>query len=232
VKTGAAKDKEPWTKQMQAAIDNAKRAFAVDIPAEIKRIKADANIKDNKYPEFWKIIKPSFKAVVVRTRKGEDGESCKVKEYKINRSLSCPMNYLSQVKIAEFHSDLPTLPVSDFFVKYQMDDRKKSKKIEKMIQDYAIDFSNFVISEESSIQDLFLLRKDFDNLVRDIQGMVMPSKYVGLMSWLVNRAFICTPQTVNNHKLDTLLDKNKARLLKVLYTVNSEALLKVFSKNV
>ena len=216
----------------QCAIDNAKRAFDVDIPAEIKRIKSDVNIKENKYPEFWKIIKPSFKPVVVRTRRGEDGEPYKYKEYKINRALSCPMNYLSQVKIAEFHSDLPTLPVSEYFVKYQMDDRKKSKKIEKMIQDYAIDFSNFVISEESSIQDLFLLRKDFDNLVCDIQGMVMPSKYVGLMSWLVNRAFICTPQTTNNHKIDTLLDKNKARLLKVLYTVNPEALLKVFSKNV
>jgi len=211
----------------QCAIDNAKRKFDVDLTEEIKRIKADANIKENKYPEFWKIIKPSFRPVITRVKNGE-----RIKEYKVNRSLSCPMNYLSKVNIAEYHSELPTLPVSDFFVKYQMDDRKKSKKIEKMIQEYAIDFSNFMISEDSDIQDLFLLRKDFDSLVKDIQGMVMPSKYVGLMSWLVNRAFICSPQTTNNHRLDTLLDKNKARLMKVLYTVNPEALLKVFSKNV
>lgn len=212
---------------MQCAIDNAKRKFDVDLTEEIKRIKADANIKENKYPEFWKIIKPSFRPVITRVKNGE-----RIKEYKVNRSLSCPMNYLSRVNIAEYHSELPTLPVSDFFVKYQMDDRKKSKKIEKMIQEYAIDFSNFMISEDSDIQDLFLLRKDFDSLVKDIQGMIMPSKYVGLMSWLVNRAFICSPQTTNNHRLDTLLDKNKARLMKVLYTVNPEALLKVFSKNV
>mgnify|MGYP007122110156 CR=1 FL=1 len=145
------------------------------------------------------------------------------------------MNYLSQVKIAEYHSDRPTLPISDFFVSYKMDEsRKKSRKIEKLIQDYAIDFTDFIISEDSNQQDLLLLRKDFDRLVSDIQRTVMPDKYIGLMSWLVNRAFIISPKIndENYKRMTSLLEKNKSKLLKILYTVNPEALLKIFSKNV
>lgn len=220
---------------MQCAIDNAKRKFDIDISSEIKRIKADVNIPENKYPEFWKIIKPEFRPYTLKTRKNEYDETEKYKVSKINKHLSCPMNYLCQVKITEYHSSKPTLPVSNYFVPYKLDgSRKKSKKIEKLIQDYALNFTDFILSEDSDLQDLFLLRKDFDNLVADIQRMVMPDKYIGLMAWLINRAFFVTPSMNegNQKKMNSLLEKNKSKLLKVLYTVNPEALLKCFSKNV
>lgn len=39
----------------QVAIDNAKRAFDVDINEEIKLLKQSLDIENNQYPIFWKL---------------------------------------------------------------------------------------------------------------------------------------------------------------------------------
>ena len=53
------------------------------------------------------------------------------------------------------------------------------------------------------------------------------------MSWLINRAFLVTPQIIsNNAKSASTMKKNRAILLKTLYTVNSANLLEVLGKNV
>jgi hypothetical protein len=69
----------------QVAIDNAKRRFDINLSGEISRIKEDMNIKTNKYPSFWLIIKKNFNV------------------NNINDELKCPMNYLYELDLSEFH---------------------------------------------------------------------------------------------------------------------------------
>ena len=53
------------------------------------------------------------------------------------------------------------------------------------------------------------------------------------MSWLVNRAFLITPQTIGKKDVSaSTMRNNRSILLKTLYTVNPSSLLEVFSKNV
>lgn len=54
----------------------------------------------------------------------------------------------------------------------------------------------------------------------------------GLMSWLIDRAFLITPNIQSNkNKTDRKTNENKALLLKVLYDINSQNVLQIFSKN-
>ena len=209
---------------MQCAIDNAKRTFDVDIPAEIKRIKSEIDLTTNGYPAFWLVIRRGF----ART--------------KINPKLSCPMNKVYDTKVKMVQPKTPTLPMSSFYVKYELDlNKRRSKKIEDLIEKYSLDLFNYHTddhtwdNEDSDMiyNDYLLLKADFEQLVNDIRRMVLPDKYIGLMSWLINRAFIITPQMQSNqHTLQTNINKNKSLLLKILYTVNPECLLKCFAKNV
>lgn len=197
----------------QCAIDNAKRQFDIDLNNEIKRIKKDMNIKKYKYPCFWSIIKRGFK-----------GKN-------INYSLKCPMNYLYDLKFKEFHNKAKTLPISDFFVKYELDgNRVKSKKVEEFIQDYSLKLYDSVNNNET---DYILLRSDFEELINHIRNIYISRNYLGLMSWLIDRAFLITPQIRKNNKvIKSKIRSNKSILLKVLYEVNPTALLKCFSKKI
>ena len=54
----------------------------------------------------------------------------------------------------------------------------------------------------------------------------------GLMSWLIDRAFLITPNIQSNkNKTDRKTNENKALLLKVLYDINPQNVLQIFSKN-
>ena len=48
----------------QISIDSAKRASAVDVTSEIKRIKSELDMKTNGYPAFWRCIRPGFKGYI------------------------------------------------------------------------------------------------------------------------------------------------------------------------
>ena len=198
----------------QAAIDSAKRQFDVDITSEIKRIKKDLNVKENKYPLFWKSVKYNFS------------------DRNINKSLDCPMNRLYNLNLTKFRSDTATLPLSEFFIKHQLDiNRKISKKIEELITRYSLKINDFNINHETDAEYI-LLRNDFDGLVRAIRNANISNKYVGLMSWLLDRAFNISPDVSRNRMLRSKLNANRSLLLKVLYEVNKDALLKCFtSKN-
>ena len=198
----------------QAAIDSAKRQFDVDITSEIKRIKKDLNVKENKYPLFWKSVKYNFS------------------DRNINKSLDCPMNRLYNLNLTKFRSDTATLPLSEFFIKHQLDiNRKISKKIEELITRYSLKINDFNINHETDAEYI-LLRNDFDGLVRAIRNANISNKYVGLMSWLLDRAFNISPDVSRNRMLKSKLNANRSLLLKVLYEVNKDALLKCFtSKN-
>lgn len=198
----------------QCAIDNAKRQFDIDLSDEIKRIKNDMDIEEHNYPVFWKLIKRNFKG-------------------KINQELHCPMNYLSNIKFSSHREQTKTLPMSYFFNKFELDiNRKTCKRVEDFIQEYSLRIYNYNTSEEADNENYLLLRSDFEDMIAKIRKINISSSYLGLMSWLIDRAFIVTPDAKRHRKeMYSTISKNKALLLKVLYDVSPKNLLKCFSKN-
>lgn len=194
----------------QVAIDSAKRQFDIDLSDEIKNIKKGLNIRKNKYPIFWASIKKNFN------------------RNNINPKLKCPMNCLSKKRIDKYRSKNSTIPISEFFIKHKLDiNRKTSKKVEDLISKYALKIQGY--NCELSDVDYLLLRSDFDDLIDSIRKTSISGNYIGLFSWLLDRAFEMTPDVKRNCKLNKKLNTNKSLLLKVLYEVNSKALLQCFS---
>lgn len=202
----------------QVAIDNAKRQFDIDLVGEIDRIKKDMNITENQFPNFWRLIRRDLK------------------NDKFNENLHCPMNCLYNLELNKFRHDSKTLPISHFFKKYELEkNRKTCKRVEELISRYSFNVFNYNISNENILdrdEEYLLLRSDFDDLISDIKSIYISGNYVGLFSWLVNRAFAITPGINRNEQvIKTKINANRSILLKILYEVNSANLLKVFSNN-
>lgn len=197
----------------QCAIDNAKRRFDIDLSEEIKRIKNDMDIKEHKYPSFWKLIRRDISLD------------------KINLSLHCPMNSLYSLELNNYRPSTTTLPMSYFFKKFELDkNRKTCKKVEDLITTYSLQIEN--ARNKESDDNYFLLRSDFDDLIRNIQSVYISKNYLGLMSWLLDRAFVVsTSAKRNSRQIKSKLRMNKSILIKALYCTNSANLLKCFSKN-
>lgn len=199
----------------QCAIDNAKRTFDIDIMSEIKRIKRELDVANNGYPKFWLVIRSGF-----------DKE-------KINPRLRCPMNSVYNIKTTYEISETTTLPIKKFFISHKLDcSRSFSKKIEHMIEKYSLELMNYNSQEDKKDgSEFLLLRSDFDEMIQDIRELTISKKNVGLMSWLINRAFLISDSIIGNSEvLKTTLNKNKSLLLKTLYEVNPDALLSCFCK--
>lgn len=197
----------------QCAIDNAKRRFDIDISGEIKRIKNNMDIKDHLYPSFWTIIKKDFN------------------KNKINDHLKCPMNYLYNLDLSDFRNSDSTLPMSYFFIKYGMNNNIRTcKKVEDLLSKYSIKLYQRNLDKDN--ETYLLLRKDFDDLISDINKIKISKNYLGLFSWLIDRAFLITPNLKSTRKqIISTINKNKSILIKVLYDINPDSLLKCFSKN-
>lgn len=198
----------------QCAIDNAKRTFDIDLTDEIRRIKNDMDINEHRYPEFWRIIKKDF---------NKDN---------INKDLICPMNYLASLKFDKVRSCEHTIPMSEFFIKHPVTiHKRKCMRIENMIERFSISLSIVQMNGEWDRESVFLLRSDFSEIVREIQTLNISSNYLGLMSWLIDRAFQITPSVIRNRKsLNSKLSKNKSILLKILYESNKNTFLSCFIK--
>lgn len=196
----------------QVAIDNAKRKFDVDLNSEISRIKNDMNIKKNGYPMFWKSIKPSFSME------------------RINKNLICPMNEIKKMEPKSSYSSRDTLPMSYFFKLSKIDgNRRKSIKVENLIEKYSFDLYDYSVNSNG---DYNILEESFDELVEDIRNTYISKGYAGLMSWLINRAFLITGDAkAKSDVMSSDTSKNRAALLKVLYKVSPKVFLDCFSKN-
>ena len=200
---------------MQAAIDSAKRRFDLNISEEIHRIKKDMDLQTHGYPAFWLSIKKDF---------SRDN---------INYDLKCPMNYLYNLKLNKFRSPDTTLPTSHFFKKFPNNVNKKTcKRVEEMIVKYSLSLNEYNSSiDEDENNDYLILRTDFDDMVSEISHMNISGNYIGLFSWLIDRALKITPEINGNIQLKSKLNKNRSLLIKTLYTVNPRNLLKCFSNN-
>ena len=189
--------------------------FDVDLVDEIKRIKKDLNVSEIGYPKFWMLIHPEF------NRKN------------INNKLVCPMNYMSELKLLRFRSSELTLPMSHYFIKYDLDiSRRQCKKVEQFIEQYGIEFNNFVLDESFDWCDsthTLVLRDDFEEMIETIRGLYISKSYIGLYSWLLDRGFNITT-SVKCQSKDSKLSKNRSLLLKTLYDINKENLLNSFKK--
>ena len=199
----------------QCAIDNAKRMFDIDLNSEIKRIKKELDVSENGYPKFWLLIHPEFN------------------KSNINWQLKCPMNYMSELKLMQFRSEDSTLPMSHYFIKYDLDvNRRQCKKVEQFIEQYGIEFNSYVTDDNIDWTDksnILLLKDDFNDMIEDIRAIYISKSYIGLYSWLLDRGFNITTSVkcqANNSKLN----KNRSLLLKVLYDVNRDNLLNSFKK--
>ena len=196
----------------QVSIDSAKRRYDIDISKEIQRIKKDMDISKNGYPKFWLHIRRGFN------------------RDKINYNLKCPMNVLSDINFKEYPIQKGVLPMTYFFKQYELkESRRKSKKVEKLIEKYSLEL---YCSHLNNDDEYFLLRSDFDELIEDIRAIYISKEYLGLMSWLINRTFCITPNVQGRDDIiQSTLRKNKSILLKTLYAVNPNNLLEIFSKN-
>ena len=195
----------------QLAIDSAKKRFDIDIPAEIKLIKKQMNVKENGYPMFWSVI-----------RKGFNKNS-------LNEDLHCPMNYLYNLRFKEIRSKDSTLPMDYFFKKHKLDDdKRKCKKIEEFIQKYSLKLFDERTDRDT---DYLLLRSDYEDLISDLSMINFSKNSVGVMSWLIDRAFVITPAMKSNkQKSLSTLNKNRSLLLKVLFDVNKKVLFSCFKR--
>lgn len=201
----------------QAAIDNSKRTYDIDIMEEIERLKNVLNIDENKYPEFWLGIRKGFN------------------KNKINNDIKCPMNYLYGIKIKKYHSTLSSIPVDEFLQEYQFDNQKrKSLRVEQLIQNYSLALCNYRRGdnkgEEKREENSLLLRSDFDELIDDLRSTYISKNYIGLMSWLLHRAFMIGEEEVVDRENISRTRNNKSILIKILYEVSPKSLLKCFSK--
>ena len=193
----------------QAAIDSAKRTFEVDITEEIKRLKKDINVEHNGYPPFWLIIRKDFD------------------KSKINYQLHSPMGYLYGLKPGKINPSTTTLPMSDFFNPHTLEiDKRISKRVEEWIEKYSLNIFRTNMKDD---EEFLLLREDFIELIEGIRELDLGTKYIGVFSWLLNRAFLITPSLRQNEK--TLLaqtNKNKMLLMNVLFNVNKDMFLSCF----
>lgn len=143
------------------------------------------------------------------------------------------MNYLYNLDLAKFHSNSPTLPMSQFFNKYEMDiNIKTCKKVEDLICKYSIKLYQYNTMDTQEDNNYFLLRKDFDDIISDIRRIKISKNYLGLFSWIIDRSFRIYPGTLRNqYKIISNINKNRSIVIKVLYDINPANLLKCFSKN-
>lgn len=218
----------------QDAIDSSKRTFDIDIPSEITRIRGELGIDEHLLPKFWQAtsirgIKKQFKNNTLQSKQIQ-----KIRN-KINPELHCPMNKAYEINPPHIEDTTETLGMIEFFERVPSAvNIKVNKRIENLIERFGLDIYNerseLCISESSHY---LLFQNNFEEMVEEIRRSVIPSKYVGLFSWLIDRAFIITPPIIRNKsKLSSILNKNRPLLLKTLFTVNSEALLKCFAKKI
>lgn len=176
---------------------------------------------------FWKPIKQYNDGRYIKKKKNTSGY--------FNEDLKCPMNYLYNHNFNVPTKRSATLPMETFFVKYPLDmSRKKSRKVEDLIEKYSWDIYAYNTSKTNdSNEDYLLLRDDFEEMIEDIKQINISKNYLGLMSWLIDRAFMISPNIQKDKTvIQSKLWKNKALLLKTLYMVNPKQLLKCFSGNI
>ena len=143
------------------------------------------------------------------------------------------MNYLYNLDIEKFRNNCSTLPMSYFFIQHPLEkDKKQCRKVEELISNYSLGLLSHQIDDDSDYTEHLLLRSDFDSLIKNIGQTYISQNYAGLMSWLLNRAFVITPRMAEKvPKTNSNLKKNKPLLIKILYQVSRKSFLSCFESD-
>lgn len=215
----------------QIAVDSSKRAYDINIGDEIRRIKKDMDLENNGLPYFWMVTKrDKRKARTDEQRKERDRNNKARIRKKIEPSLDCPMNYLYRLKLDRINNDVPPIDMSEFWIKHDIQNgRRNSRAVEDLIESYSLRVYEYNSNECKETADYLLLKDDFDKLISDIRKIYISKNYLGMMSWLINRA-LCIGDGVkkNKEQMDSKLYKNRAILLKTLYVVSPDVFLQCF----
>lgn len=211
---------------MQAAIDNSKRTYDISITDEIKRIKKDINVKENKYPAFWSKIAENNE--FRRT-----GKQNKFNNDKINYDLVCPMNCLYNLKLPSYNPTTSTIPFKDLLIKHEFKgSRKIAVKVQKLIGNYLLDLANYNRADYSedidNAESFLLILNNFDTLINELKEISFSEKYMALMSVLIYRVFALKPKPEDYKTCIDKIRNNKSVMLNVLYNSNPEIFLKCF----
>lgn len=192
----------------------------------------------NGYPIFWKSIKKrNDKRNGLKLDKLTDRQIEK-RNSMYNEEIICPMNSLYNANLSGYADTTKTYSMKKFFKHYELDvGRKKSEKVKQLIEKYSLKVYSYNVENDlddnENSDNYLLLRDDFDQLISDLRQIAFNKNSIGLMSYLIDHAFLIKPETKNNKKqFGDNLYKNKSLLLKVLYELNPELLLKCFSKNI
>ena len=222
----------------QNAIDSAKKSSVVDLDVEIDLIRKDMDIPLNGYPIFWKSIKRrNDRRNGLKLDKLTDKQIEK-RNAMYNEEIACPMNSLYNADLSGYADTTKTYPMKKFFKYFEFKNgRTKSQKVRQLIDNYAIRILSYNkdndLDDNENGDNYLLLRDDFDQLISDLRQISFNKNTIGLMSYLIDHAFLIKPETKRNKKqFGDNLYKNKSLLLKVLYGLNPELLLKCFSKNI
>ena len=101
--------------------------------------------------------------------------------------------------------------------------------MESLIQKYSLELLDYNSSDEKEYEEYLLLQQDFDKLILDIRQLYISSNYLGLMSWLIDRALRVTKDTQRTSgQIKSQLNKNRSLLLKTLYSVSPKQFLQCF----
>lgn len=197
----------------QCAIDNAKRSFDIDIHSEIQRIKQELNIKSIGYPAFFAGIRPDLRS-------------------KVNPNIQCPMNCVYKIRNKSI-KDKNVIDNAEFFIPHpNLLTTRKSKQVEKLIEDYSLEVFRMHVADDVTSSDYFLLRTDYEDLLEALRRITLSKNYLGLMSWLINRALMITPGIQKQKEsVNTKLSKNRPLLLKILYDMNPKTFKKCFKSD-
>ena len=138
------------------------------------------------------------------------------------------------MSVPTFRNTESTLEINYFFSPHELDvDRRRSKKVEDLISEYSL--LSFNRNKETD-DDYILFENDYEEFLDKLRTVYISNGYIGLTSWLIDRAFCITPNAKaranrDYNKTQKMTDKNKSLLLKVLYDINPQNIIKCFSKN-
>jgi hypothetical protein len=139
------------------------------------------------------------------------------------------MNEVAQFRLQNARG-IQTVNNDQFFIKHELtESRRKCRRVESMIQKYSLELLDYNSSDDKEYEDYLLLRQDFDKLISDIRQLYISSNYLGLMSWLIDRALRVTKDTQRTSgQIKSQLNKNRSLLLKTLYSVSPKQFLQCF----
>ena len=140
------------------------------------------------------------------------------------------MNMVNKIKVNRIKYQTPTIPIQEFFINHENKPyQRRCKQVEELIEKYSFKLYKMQSDSDMEYEDWLMLRSDYDKLIEDIRKLNIGDKYVGLMSWLINRGFMITSGVRSNSDvITTKLSKNRPILLKILYDLSPKTFEKCF----